>query len=103
MPLLIVLPVAVVPISGLLAWWLWLRFCRHIFDRAGDAKAMSDAAVVATSFWRRSERHGPAQAVDQLPPRQNWEQSSVVPGASLGRPYLWSSDSGQRVHQEDDA
>jgi len=56
MPLLIALPVAIVSVSGLIAWWLWLRFCRHVFDKAGSAKAMSDAAVVATSFWRRGER-----------------------------------------------
>jgi hypothetical protein len=53
MPLLIFLPVAAVSVCGLVAWWLWLRFCRHVYDQAGNAKAMREATVVATSFWQR--------------------------------------------------
>ena len=49
---------AVLPVSRLIAWWLWLRFNNRLLDRYGtpssnDLRTLLEASArVAEPFWR---------------------------------------------------
>jgi hypothetical protein len=52
MPLLVVLPVMIVSICGLIGWWLWLSFCRHVFDKDG-VDGLREVGEVARAYRNR--------------------------------------------------
>jgi hypothetical protein len=52
MPLLLALPIMIVSVCGLIAWWLWLRFCRHVFDKDG-VNGLRDVGDVARAYHNR--------------------------------------------------
>lgn len=39
-----------VPAAGVVRWYLYLRFCRHVFDKTEDAEALAHVAVTARAF-----------------------------------------------------
>jgi hypothetical protein len=50
MPVAIYFAIVVMASFGLLRWWLYLRLCRHIFDKTGDPAALRHVAVPARAF-----------------------------------------------------
>jgi hypothetical protein len=45
----------VVPPCAVVAWWLYLRLGRHVFDRTGDPESLRHVALLARA-WRRTRR-----------------------------------------------
>jgi hypothetical protein len=52
MPLSFALPIMVVSVCGLGAWWLWLRFCKHVFDKNG-VDGLREVGEVARAYRNR--------------------------------------------------
>jgi hypothetical protein len=41
--------------GGLIKWWLYLRLCRHVFDKTGDATDLKHVAATARAFREQQQ------------------------------------------------